>query len=212
LSGPPIRTIIADDHALFRQGLRLVLDLEPDVEVVAEVERAAELASTVRAVPCDLLLLDLQMERSSLDDIERLSKEVGIVVLTASERTEDALLAVRLGARAVVQKRFASETLIDAMRAAVEGLTWLPPALQAELAKQWREPVAKTLTRREREIVRLVALGLRNAEIAKRLFISEVTVKTHLNNIFQKLSVRDRIGLVRYAIRVGLAGVHEQDP
>jgi DNA-binding NarL/FixJ family response regulator len=211
LSGPPIRTIIADDHALFRQGLRLVLDLEPDVEVVAEVERAADLASTVRAVRCDLLLLDLQMERSLLDDIERLSKEVGIVVLTASERTEDALLAVRLGARAVVQKRFASETLMDAMRAAAKGLTWLPPALQAELAKQWREPAVKTLTRREREIVRLVALGLRNAEIAKRLFISEVTVKTHLNNIFQKLSVRDRIGLVRYAIRAGLAGVHEQE-
>jgi DNA-binding NarL/FixJ family response regulator len=98
---------------------------------------------------------------------------------------------------------------MDAMRAAAEGLTWLPPALQAELAKQWREPEAKALSPREREIVRLVALGLHNAEIAKKLFISEVTVKTHLNNIFQKLSVRDRVGLVRYAIRVGLTDVHE---
>jgi DNA-binding NarL/FixJ family response regulator len=211
MSASRIRVIIADDHALFRQGLRLVLALEPDVEVVAEVHCAADLASTVRAVPSDLLLLDLQMERSSLNDIEHLSKEIGIVVLTASERTEDALLALRLGARAVVQKRFASETLMDAMRAAAEGLTWLPPALQAELAKQWREPAAKTLTPREREIVRLVALGLRNAEIAKRLFISEVTVKTHLSNIFQKLSLRDRIGLARYAIRMGLTDIHEQE-
>src|SRR5262249_23042120 len=162
-----------------------------------EVHRAADLAATVRTVPSDLLLLDLQMERSSLNDIEKLSKEVGIVVLTASERTEDALLALRLGARAVVQKRFASETLMDAMRAAADGTPWLPPTLQAELAKQWREPAAKTLTPRESEIVRLVALGLRNAEIAKRLFISEVTVKTHLSNIFQKLSLRDRIGLAR---------------
>ena len=109
----PIRTIIADDHALFRQGLRLLLDLEPDVKVVAEVHRAADLAATVRSVPSDLLLLDLQMERWSFADIEPLSKEVGIVVLTASERTEDALRAIRLGARAVVQKRFASETLME---------------------------------------------------------------------------------------------------
>jgi DNA-binding NarL/FixJ family response regulator len=208
----PIRTIIADDHALFRQGLRLLLDLEPDVEVVAEVHRAADLASTVRSVPCDLLLLDLQMERWSFTDIEPLSKEVGIVVLTASEHPEDALRAIRLGARAVVQKRFASETLMDAMHAAAEGLTWLPPELQTELAKQWREPEARTLSPREREVVRLVALGLHNAEIAKKLFISEVTVKTHLNNIFQKISVRDRVGLVRYAIRTGLIDVHEQEP
>lgn len=207
----PIRTIIADDHALFRQGLRLLLDLEPDVTVVTEVHRAADLASTVRSVPSDLLLLDLQMERWSLADIESLSSSIAIVVLTASERTEDALLAVRLGARAVVQKRFASETLMDAIRAAAQGLTWLAPALQAELAKQWREPETKTLTAREREIVRLVALGLRNAEVAKRLCISEVTVKTHLNNVFQKLSVRDRVGLARYAIRVGLVGVHEEE-
>lgn len=207
----PIRTIIADDHALFRQGLRLLLELEPEVKVVAEVHRAADLAATVRSVPSDLLLLDLQMERWSFTDIEPLSKEVGIVVLTASERPEDALRAIRLGARAVVQKRFASETLMDAIRAAAEGLTWLPPVLQAELAKQWREPEAKGLSPREREIVRLVALGLHNAEIAKKLFISEVTVKTHLNNIFQKLSVRDRVGLVRYAIRVGLTDVHEPE-
>lgn len=207
----PIRTIIADDHALFRQGLRLVLELEPDVKVVAEVDRAADLESTVRSVPSDILLLDLQMERWSLSDIEALSSAVAIVVLTASERTEDALAAIRLGARAIVQKRFASETLMDAIRAAAQGMAWLPPGLQAELARQLREPAAKTLTVRERQIVGLVGLGLRNTEIAKRLFISEVTVKTHINNVFQKLTVRDRVALTRYAIRVGLVGVHEPE-
>jgi DNA-binding NarL/FixJ family response regulator len=205
----PIRIIIADDHAMFRQGLRLVLDLEPDVELVGEVHRAADLVATVRSTPSDLLLLDLQMERWSFADIEPLSKEIGIVVVTASERTEDALHAIRLGARAVVQKRFAFETLMEAIRAAANGQTWLPPALQTELAKQWREPQTKTLSPREREIVRLVALGLQNAEIGKKLFISEVTVKTHLSNVFQKLSIRDRVGLVRYAIRVGLVDVHQ---
>jgi DNA-binding NarL/FixJ family response regulator len=208
----PVRVIIADDHALFRQGLRLLLDLEPDVKVVAEVHRAADLVATVRSFPSDLVLLDLQMERWSFADIEPLSKEVGVIVLTASERTEDALHAIRLGARAVVQKRFASETLMEAIRAAAEGHTWLPPALQTELANQWRQPEVKTLSAREREIARLVALGLHNAEIAKKLFISEVTVKTHLNNVFQKLSIRDRVGLVRYAIRIGLVDVHEQEP
>ncbi|MBI2962821.1 MAG: response regulator transcription factor [Deltaproteobacteria bacterium] len=207
----PIRTIIADDHALFRQGLRLLLELEPEIEVVAEVHRAADLEATVKKVPSDVLLLDLQMERWSLADIEPLSALVRIVVVTASERTEDGLAAIRLGARAVVQKRFASETLMDAIRAAAQDLVWLPPELQRELAKQWRAPEAKTLTGRERDIVRLVGLGLRNPEIAKRLFISEVTVKTHLNNVFHKLALRDRVDLARYAIRMGLAGVHEQD-
>jgi DNA-binding NarL/FixJ family response regulator len=101
---------------------------------------------------------------------------------------------------------------MEAIRAAAKGHTWLPPVLPSELAKQWREPEAKALSAREREIVRLAALGLHNAEIAKQLFISEVTVKTHLNNVFQKLSIRDRVGLVRYAIRIGLIDVHEQEP
>lgn len=207
----PIRTIIADDHALFRQGLRLLLELDAEIEVVAEVRRAADLEATVKKVPSDVLLLDLQMERWTLSDIEPLSALVRIVVLTASERTDDGLAAIRLGAHAVVQKRFAFETLMDAIRAAAQDLVWLPPELQRELANQWREPATKALTGREREIVRLVGLGLRNPEIAKRLFISEVTVKTHLNNVFHKLALRDRVELARYAIRMGLAGVHEQD-
>lgn len=206
-----VRVILADDHTLFRGALRSQLAREADIEVVGEVERAGDLAATIDRVACDVLLLDLQMERWSLNDIEELSKRVRVVVVTASERSADALAAVRLGARAVVQKHLAFETLVGAIRAVAEGLVWLPPHLQTELAEDWRSPGRTSLTEREREVTRLVAVGLRNAEIAKRLFISELTVKTHLNNVFQKLALRDRVELTRYAIREGLVGVHDPE-
>jgi two-component system, NarL family, response regulator len=205
----PIRVIIADDHRLFRQGLRSLLRLDADTEVVAEVETANDLLPTLADVSSDIVLLDLQMERWILPDIESLARLTRVVVLTASERIEDGLAAIRLGARAIVQKRFAVETLTEAIRAVADGLVWMPPALQAELASQWATPSGAQLTERERDIVRSVALGLRNAEVAKQLAISEATVKTHLNKIFQKLGVRDRMELVRYAARVGLVTLHE---
>jgi DNA-binding NarL/FixJ family response regulator len=200
-----IRLIIADDHSLFRQGLKSLLQLQPDVEVVGEVERASELASMLTATPCDVLLLDLQMERWVVGDIEGLSRVTRVVVLTASERKEDAMTALRMGACAIVQKRYAVETLMEAIRAAAQGLVWIPPALQAELATQIRSRTGNQLSNRETEIVRYVAAGLRNAEVAQRLSIGESTVKTHLNNIFQKLGIRDRVELALYAHRVGLA-------
>jgi DNA-binding NarL/FixJ family response regulator len=204
----PLRIAIADDHVLFRQGLRAMLKCEEGVTIVAEVNRASELPVLLDSEP-DVLLLDLQMERSSLADIEALAAGVIVVVVTASERPEDALGALRAGARAVVFKRFAIETLMTAIAAAVEGHVWMPPELQAQLAAQLKDPAQQKLTKREREIVQHVARGMRNAEVAKRLFISEMTVKTHLNNIFQKVGVRDRVGLTLYAVRTGLIGAHE---
>lgn len=205
-----IRIVIADDHTLFRQGLQSMLRLEDDMAVVAEAARIADLYALLDRTPCDVLLLDLQMERSCLGDIEALAGRVGsVIVVTASERADDALAAVRAGARGIVFKRFALETLTEAIHAASQGQVWMPPALQARLATLLRLPVTEQLTPREREIVREVALGFRNTEVAQRLFISEVTVKTHLNNIFQKLGVRDRVGLALYAIRVGLIGIDE---
>jgi len=207
----PIRVIVADDHVLFRQGLRSLLRLHPELEVVAEVHQASELCSTLAALSCDVLLLDLQMDRWMLSDIESLAKLTRVVVLTASERTEDGLAALRLGARGVVQKRFAVETLTEAVRAVANGLVWMPPALQAQLASQWTVAPEPQLTAREGEIVRCVAQGLRNAEVAKQLAITEATVKTHLNNVFQKLGLRDRVELTRYAFRVGLVSVRDQN-
>jgi len=205
----PLRIILADDHGLFRQGLRSILELHHDVRVVAEVERAGDLVPAIARTPCDVLLLDLQMDRSSLADIAGLAREVRVVVVTASEQPLDALAALRAGARAVVFKRFAVETLMDALRAVQSGAIWMPPALQAALATQSSERDAGALTSRELEIVRFVALGLRNAEVARRLAITEVTVKSHLNNVFQKLRILDRVELTLYAIRTGLIRVDE---
>jgi len=206
----PLRIAIADDHALFRQGLRSQLRLQAGLVVVGEVDRADELAAMIAATPCDILLLDLQMERSALIDIKALAERVSVIVVTASERAEDALAALRSGARAVVFKRFAIETLMDAIAAVVDGNVWMPPALQKYLAARLNEPPEEPLTPREVEIVRHVAMGLRNAEVAERLSISEVTVKTHLNNIFQKLGLRGRTALALYAIRMGLVGVQDR--
>src|SRR5262249_40884945 len=149
--------------------------------------------------------------RNCLADIEELATRVTVLVVTASQRPEEALAALRAGARGVVFKRFALETLTAAIRAAAEGHVWMPPTLQTHLTAQLTVPAGAQLSAREREIVRHVALGMRNAEVAKRLFISEVTVKSHLNNIFQKLGLRDRVGLTLYAIRVGLIGINEAD-
>jgi len=207
-----IRVAIADDHALFRQGLKSMLRLQPDVSVVAELERADALLSTLERTPCDVLLLDLQMERSAFVDIEALAERVSVVVVTASERVEDAVEALRAGARALVFKRFAIETLMTAIHTVMDGNVWLPPSLQSVITEQLRAPRTAALTRREREIARHVALGLRNAEVAERLGVSEGTVKTHLNNIFQKLGFRDRVELAMYAVRVGLVRPSERPP
>ena len=204
-----MRIVLADDHAIFRQGLRSLLRQEPDIDVVAEVDRASDLLHTLAATPCDLLLLDLQMERWMMNDIEKLASVTRVIVLTGSEKVEDGLAAIRLGARAVVQKRFGVETLLEAIRAVQEGLVWMPATLQTELASQLRSAPAVKLTARESEIVRCVALGMRNAEIAERCQISEATVKTHINNIFQKLDFRDRVELTRYAFRTGLLSPRE---
>ena len=206
----PIRVIIADDHALFSQGLKSALKLHTDVAVVGEAERVDELTLLLANVACDVLLLDLGMERNSLIDISTFAERARVVVVTASEQPEDAIDAIRLGASAVVFKRFAVDTLMDAIRTAAQGQVWMPPSLQAHIAAGLRSIVPNPLTPREREIIRHVALGLRNAEVAKKLFISEQTVKTHLNNIFQKLGIRDRVELTLYAARVGIIGIHER--
>src|SRR5437868_14346009 len=133
----PIRLIIADDHALFRGGLKSLLRRQRDMQVVAEVESAAALMAALDNTSCDILLFDLQMERWALDDIGQLATRVKVLVLTASESMENSMAAMRLGARAVVQKRFAVQTLCESIHALADGLVWMPPALQAEMVGQW---------------------------------------------------------------------------
>ncbi len=199
----PIRLVIADDHALFRQGLISLLRLQDGIKVVAEVAHADEISPLLDTVKCDILLLDIQIGRSSIEDIPELSRRAAVIVLTANESVETGVKALQLGARGVVQKRFAVETLITAIRTVTEGFVWMPPELQAAFAAGANSSSRK-LTARESEVISYVALGLRNAEVAQRLSVTEATIKTHLTNIFQKLGLRDRLELVRYAIRTGL--------
>ena len=205
-----IRVAIADDHALVREGLKSMLRLHPEIAVAAELERADAIRSTLERMPCDVLLLDLQMERATFVDIEDLAGRVAVVVVTATERIDDAIAALRAGARAVVFKRHAFDTLLVAIHSVMKGHVWLPPEIQDQIVVKLREPATVPLTRREREIAQHVARGLRNAEVAERLSVSEGTVKTHVNNIFQKLRLRDRVELALYAVRTGLVRPNEQ--
>ncbi len=188
-----------------------MLRRQRDFQIVGEVEKASALKETLAGTTCDILLLDLQMDRWALSDIGELASLTKVLVLTASESVENAIAAMRLGARAVVQKRFAVQTLIEAIRAVANGMVWMPPTLQAEIAAQWGASDSKQLTSREVEIVQYLAIGLRNAEIGERLSITEPTVKTHLNNIFKKLEIRDRVELAVYALRHGLVAKPDQD-
>ncbi|MFZ2063403.1 MAG: response regulator transcription factor [Candidatus Binatus sp.] len=201
-----MRLIIADDHALFRQGLNSLLLLQPDTQVVAEIESSDDVASVVSGTDSDILLLDLQMDRWMMEDIPQLSRLTNVIVLTASESAENGVRALRLGAKGVVQKRFAIETLMMAVKSVADGMVWMPPTVQTEFARQ-ESSSGKELTPRECEIVRYVASGMRNIEVGERLSITESTVKTHLNNIFQKLGLRDRLELTHYAIKTGMVAV-----
>jgi DNA-binding NarL/FixJ family response regulator len=202
----PMRLIIADDHALFRQGLKSLLLLQSDTQVVAEIESSDDVAPVVSDTASDILLLDLQMDRWMMEDIPQLSRLINVIVLTASESAENGVRALRLGAKGVVQKRFAIETLMMAVRSVAEGMVWMPPTVQTEFARQ-ESSSGKELTPRECEIIRYVASGMRNIEVGERLSITESTVKTHLNNIFQKLGLRDRLELTHYAIKTGMVAV-----
>ena len=124
--GAQLRIAIADDHALFREGLKALLSLRPEIVVVAETDRADAVVPMVTGTPCDILLLDLQMDRTSLIDVETAARSAKVIIVTASERGDDALAAVRAGASGVVFKRFAVETLVDALGAVAAGQVWVP--------------------------------------------------------------------------------------
>jgi DNA-binding NarL/FixJ family response regulator len=212
------RVVIVDDHTLFRDGLRTILGMEDDFEVIADVESAEDIVELMWETKPDVLLLDIRMPQGSgLDAIPaicRISPNTTVIVLTACDEMEEHVRAFKLGARGVVLKDSARQTLVQAIRSVCRGETWMDPRMRgvlvAELARSGSEGDGLTidrddgLTDRELEIVRLVAAGKKNKEVAEQLAISERTVRTNLTSVFQKLGVRDRIGLVMYALRHGL--------
>ena len=218
LTKPKRRIVIVDDHTLFREGLRTILEMEEDIEVVADAESAEDIVELVWQTRPDVLLLDIRMPQGSgLDAVPavlRISPGTQVLVLTASDEKEEHVRAFKLGAKGVVLKDSARQTLMQAIHTVSTGQVWVDPrmtgALVEELSHLGTDPSGfgardeNGLTERELEIVRLVASGYKNKEVGHQLTISERTVKTHLTNIFQKLGVRDRVGLVMYALKHGL--------
>jgi two-component system, NarL family, response regulator NreC len=204
--------VIADDHAVVRSGLRMLLDAEPGLEVVAEAGTVPDAMRLVRAHRPTVAVLDLNMPGgSSLDAIPELrssTPETAIVVLTMQDDPAFARQALQNGALGFVLKEAADEELLQAVHLAVRGETYLNPRLGARLAMTPAEPAGPPddLTERELEILRLIALGHTNQEIAGQLYLSVRTVETHRAHIQQKLRRTSRAELVRYALDHGLIG------
>jgi two-component system response regulator NreC len=206
-----IRIVLADDHGVVRAGLRLLLDAEPDFEVVAE---AADVDGMLRAVlghKPDVLVLDLNMPGAqtsleALPGIVERSAATHTVILTMQEDPEYARRALRAGALGYVLKEAADVELVEAVRRAAEGDIYLHPALGARLAMTPEHPAGPpgNLSDREAEVLRLIALGHTNAEVGEQLFLSVRTVETHRAHIQQKLGRSTRAELVRYALDHGL--------
>lgn len=213
-----IRVALADDQLLVRAGFRALLDAEPDIRVVIEASSGRQLLEELRITPVDVVLMDIRMpEGDGLWATEQIAADgalsgVHVVIVTTFELDEYVLRAVRAGAAGFLVKDTEPRDLVRAVRAADAGEALLSPRvtrrLMARVASGARElPPGSTLealTDREREVLRLVGLGLSNDEIAKELFLSPLTAKTHVSRIMAKLHARDRVHLVVVAYETGL--------
>jgi two-component system response regulator NreC len=204
----PIRIVIADDHAVVRSGLRLLLEAESDFEVVAEAGDVDAARRYVRGHHPAVLVLDLNMPGgSSLDAIPLIrteSLDTQIVVLTMQEEPAFARQALGAGAAGYVLKEAADSELVEAVRRAAAGETYLNPTLGARIAREPPPGPPDDLSVREVEVLRLIALGHTNAEIAQKLYLSVRTVETHRSHIQQKLRMSSRAELVSYALQRGV--------
>jgi two-component system, NarL family, response regulator NreC len=201
----PTTIVLADDHVVVRSALRMLLEAEAGFEVVAEAGTADDAARYVLGHKPTVLILDLNMPgRSSLEaipDIRAASPATEIVVLTMQNESAFARRALQAGVRGYVLKEAADTELVQAVRSAAAGQTYLQPALGARMAAEPDAEPADGLSPREREVLRLIALGHTNAEIAERLFLSIRTVESHRAHIQQKLGISGRAELVHYALQ-----------
>ncbi len=221
----PVRVLIADDHPIVREGLRRLLSLEEDVEIVGEAGDGESTVSMVEKLDPDVVLLDLRMPGmdgfAALQRMQKLGKKTRVIVLTASEDKNEFVQAMKLGCSGIVLKQTAADLIIKSIRKVHAGEIWLDSHTTAAVMRQFASPSdvgapssmrardRSPLSHREREIVALVAQGYKNKEMAEKMFISEQTVKNHLHNIFDKLGVSDRLELALYAIHKGL---HAEEP
>ena len=205
----PIKVVVADDHTLFREGIRKILSLEKDILVVVEASRGDEVIKVLERTKPDVLLLDLKMPKGdvvqTLLDVREKNPATKVLILTAYSEDENIMNAAKGGARGYVLKGIDFPTLFQAIKTVHKGGLWIDketPSADAfeeiargqltEVREATHNDMIDMLTKREKEILRLVSEGLTNDEIGKKIFISEKTVKTHLTNIFDKLKVNNR--------------------
>ncbi|MER5446417.1 response regulator transcription factor [Streptomyces sp. NPDC002766] len=210
-----IRILLADDHALVRRGVRLILEREPDLEVVAEAGDGAEAIDLVRTHDVDLAVMDIAMPRmtglQATRELLALKPAVRVLMLTMHDNEQYFFQALKAGASGYVLKSVADRDLVAACRAAMRDEPFLYPGAVTALIRNYldrirngEEPPEQVLTPREEEVLKLVAEGHSSKEIAEMLFISIKTVHRHRENLLHKLGLRDRLELTRYAIRAGL--------
>ncbi|MFJ8914043.1 response regulator [Amycolatopsis sp. NPDC102389] len=205
-----ITIMLVDDHPVVREGLRGMLEAEPDLSVIGEAGSGDEAVALSRVKQPDVILMDLRMP--GLDGVGATRKILAdrpgqrVVVLTTYETDADILRAVEAGASGYLLKDASRTELAGAIRAASRGETVLAPSVAGKLVNRVRNPTASPLSAREIEVLRLVAQGSTNADIGRTLHISEATVKTHLLRVFGKLDVSDRTAAVTTAMRLGLLG------
>ena len=216
---PFIRVLVVDDHHLFREGLVRLLQEAPDIQVVGSAASGEEaLALLDNGILPDVVLLDLNMPGlGGLNTLGRITAhhpDLPVLVLTVSEAGDDLVAAIRAGARGYLLKRATSAEVLDAIRRAHRGEAVLAPEMerirQGEV-QGGRSPALARLTPREQEVLRLVAAGLSNKEIAARLYLSPHTVKAHLRNILDKLGLQSRAEAAAWAVRHGLTDGTVQD-
>jgi DNA-binding NarL/FixJ family response regulator len=209
----PIRVVVVDDQELFRRGLTMLLGVEPDIEVVGEAGDGISAATLVANVVPDIVLLDVRMpKRTGLEacmEIKQLVPAARIIMLTVSDEEADLYEAVKNGASGYLLKDSSIDEVAQAVRVVAEGQSLISPSMAVKLLDEFKE-MSRTdreqvptprLTDRELEVLRLVATGLNNREVAKQLFISENTVKNHVRNILEKLQLHSRMEAVMYAVR-----------
>jgi two-component system NarL family response regulator len=214
-SDDPIRVLVVDDHALFRRGLQMVLEQEDDIDVVGEAGDGAEAVEKAAETMPDIVLMDVRMpKRGGIDSCTAIKDAVPsckIIMLTISDEEADLYDAIKAGASGYLLKEISIEEVAAAIRAVNEGQSLISPSMASKLLSEFATMIKRTddrqqvptprLTDREMEVLKLVAKGMNNRDIAKQLFISENTVKNHIRNILEKLQLHSRMEAVVYAVR-----------